>query len=142
MVTADRLWHYNHTRRGRDLIDSTCHFCSVAPITQIHRTAAGSVREFSLCPIHRAHCFQPFQIHTELCKGGVCTLLLEMFFSRRGKMTDKLGMEPTSSTLGSDSHVTDLAQSPLASKDVLPVDFRWMPVRSASWCCRVLTCSS
>lgn len=64
----------------------------------------------SLSAPHAEHTV-PSRLKFTLCFAEeVYTWLLEMFVSRRGKMTDKLGMEPTSSMLGSGSPVTDQPQ--------------------------------
>lgn len=85
-----------------------------------------------------------FKFRLSFCKGGVSlfscahpgayTLLLETFSSWRAKTTKNLRKYKEHLGLKY-NHLTALSQSPPESEDVLPVDCRWILVRSAScWC--------
>lgn len=112
-LTANQIWHWNHSRRGRELMHSTlaCHFYSI--LFPSHKSTDMLLGLYFNSFSASVHCFQQFKVQTEFCKGraaffscahpGGYTLLLETFFSWRVKTTENLRTENTKSTKGSNT---------------------------------------
>lgn len=151
MLAADQIWHWSHRRRGRELMHSVlaCHFYSV-PFPSCKSTEVLLVLYFNSLSLPLYTPSNSFKLRLSFVKERLplaeelpCFFCVHLAFGdvllQKSEDYDwKLNNRKYKRHFGFQySPVTASIQSPPKSKDVFPINFRWILMGSAPWCCRV-----